>query len=98
MSRKKNGSVTRSVTVHFSEEFAFALDNYIVGLGLADRASGLIALAEAGMSSLPLESMLGSVLQQCVKELKREEFQALADHYASRAVLMQSAVTPPGYR
>ncbi len=92
MSRnKKNRNQGRTVTVHFDESFAIAIDNYVVGLGLESRAAGVIALVEAGMSLLPLDAMIGRTLQQAVTEMKRAEIEALVVHFEGRAKIYAPA-------
>lgn len=93
MSRKAKPGSSRSVTVHFPEEFAYALDEYVVGLGLEGRAAGLIMLAKAGMSSVPLDSAIGTAMMQAVNSVKRTEFEELAKHFEARARIYRDAIS-----
>ncbi len=91
--RSKNPSHTRYCTVNFSEDFALALDNYAIGLGLQDRASALILLAQAGMSTLPLESAVGEAMRRAVNAVKKTEFEELAKHFEERARIYRDVIS-----
>lgn len=93
MTRKnKNKNPHRSVTIHFDDAFALAVDQYVIGLGLENRAAGIVMLATAGMSSVPLDAAIGLVMQQATRETKKAEFEALALHFENRAAIYRAAL------
>lgn len=90
--KKKNANSTQ-VTVHLSPEMALAVDNYAVGFGLESRAAALTMLATAGMSSLPLDAAIGTMMQQAVAATKKAEFEALVKHFEERAAIYRAAIS-----
>ena len=89
MSRaKKKGP--RQITIHLSEELSYALDNWATSFGLESRAAALHAMAMAGNAAVPIETAVYELVRAGVAETRKAEFEALANHYQTRADLYRS--------
>jgi hypothetical protein len=90
VSRKKHLDRT-TIVIHASPELAWAVDEWVVGLGLDSRSAAAAMLIQAGLSAVPIDTVVYEVLQHTRREMQKAEFQALADHYQTRANLFRAA-------
>lgn len=92
--KKQNQNPTRTITVHFDDEFAQLLDQYMFQFGLESRGDTVAALARSAMSAIPLQGLNSEMLRLSLKEIKSAEYQALTEHFEQRAALHKLAFTP----
>lgn len=89
MSRKKHPD-KKHIMVHVSDETAFAIDEWVMGLGLDSRSAAAGMLIHAGLSAVPVDTVIYEILQHTQRERQKAEFQALADYYQNRANLYRA--------
>ncbi len=67
MSRRRQQRSTSQLTIHMSPEMVQQLDQYQVSFGIDSRAQAAVALMAAGMSGVPLETMIFETCRAAVK-------------------------------
>lgn len=82
MSRNRNkGQSSHQVTIHMDPETLYAVEQYQIGLGLDSRADAVMCLLRAGISSVPLDAMVGEVVTQAVRQTKKELSNEVSDFF-----------------
>lgn len=85
MSRKSQVGKYKSVTIALDEEMAAQLDRAMIAFGLDSRQQvGTIAVG-AWLAAVMEDATIHQMCQQAVDQVRKNEFQALADYYAKRA-------------
>lgn len=87
MSRKhqNNGNRWKSVSIPLTEETAAQLDRAMISFGLESRQQVAAMAVEAWLAFSMENATIHAMCQMAVEQSRKNEFQALADHYAKRA-------------
>lgn len=93
MSRAK-GNQYKTITVGLDPELAYALDRAMIDFGLDSKGDTVRMIIKAWLSMTPLDTTVYEVCQQSVKEIRKGEFDALANFYEERARLARSGAGP----
>lgn len=85
--RHKPGDPARwkSVSIPLDEETAAQLDRAMLSFGLDSRGQVAAMAIQAWLAAVLENATIHAMCQQAVEQIRKNEFQALADHYAKRA-------------
>lgn len=79
-----NGPKHSSVTVPLDEELAAALDRTMIAFGLENRQQTARMALAAWVSAVMEDSTVQLMCQQAVEQVRKNEFEALAEFYDRR--------------
>ena len=80
----------KTITVPLDEELAYTIERTMIDLGLDSRGQAAAALIRSGAAAVPEAAFFQSVLQDALKQLRRQEADVFADFYEERARLLRT--------
>lgn len=84
MSQPKKGKY-RSVSVPLDDEMAAALDRAMVSFGVESRSQMAGVALGAWLAAVPENATIHEMVQLALEQMRKNEFQALAEYYSKRA-------------
>lgn len=83
---------TSQVTIHLDLELAQAIDQTMLSFGMESRAETIMMMCRAWGSMFPENSTVFEIAVAAAKKLRKDEFEALATHYETRARIFRSSL------
>ncbi len=87
---KKNPNA-HQVTIHMDPEVAQIVDRTLIDFGLENRSSTICMMIHAFGSMFPERTTIFQAAQQATREIRKAEFEALAEHFELRAKVARSS-------
>lgn len=88
---KKNGLNSKSVTLHMDPEVAQIVDQTMINFGLDSKSNTICMMIHAFSSMFPERTTVFEVAQAASRELRRAEFDSLAEYYENRAKVARAS-------
>lgn len=85
MSRKNNVNRWKSVSIPLTEEDAAQLDRAMISFGLESRSEVAAMALHAWLAASMENATIHEMCRMAVEQIRKNEFEALAQHYRQRA-------------